>query len=159
MNQSRGTAFERSALIYLAEDYAAASELDRDQLSSAMTDFARLSELLGDDERSLVKSKNSRIALFRLSEFCLQAGQWERADQYLDRLIDVFPNQQDYLAASARVKTRRGELKGALPRWRLLANGVEPGSDLWYEAKYQLARCLWSTGMPLLSRFSGKRFN
>ena len=70
----------------------------------------------------------------------------ERADQYLDRLIDVFPNQKDYLAASARIKTRRGELKDALPRWRLLANGVEPGSDLWYEAKYQLARCLWSTG-------------
>ncbi len=146
VNQSGGTAFERSALIYLAENYGTASELDRDQLSSAMTDFARLSELLGDDARSLVKSKNSRIALFRLSEFCLQAGQLERADQYLDRLIDVFPNQKDYLAASARVKTRRGELKDALPRWRLLANGVEPGSDLWYEAKYQLARCLWSTG-------------
>ncbi|MDG2186271.1 MAG: tetratricopeptide repeat protein [Mariniblastus sp.] len=146
VNQSRGTAFERSALIYLAENYGTASELDRDQLSSAMTDFTRLSELLGDDARSLVKSKNSRITLFRLSEFCLQAGQLERADQYLDRLIDVFPNQKDYLAASARIKTRRGELKDALPRWRLLANGVEPGSDLWYEAKYQLARCLWSTG-------------
>lgn len=146
VNQSRGTAFERSALIYLAENYGAASELDRDQLSSAITDFARLAELLGDDARSLVKSKNSRIALFRLSEFCLQDGQLERADQYLDQLIDVFPNRKDYLAASARVKTRRGQLKEALLRWRLLANGVEPGSDLWYEAKYQLVRCLWLTG-------------
>ncbi|MCH2180873.1 MAG: hypothetical protein MK108_02615 [Mariniblastus sp.] len=146
VTQSAGTPFERSALLYLVESYPTNGELDPDNRTAAIADLARLVELLGDDARSLTRSRNSRVALFRLSELCLQDRQWERADQYLDQLVNVFPERREYLAASARAKTERDHFERALPRWRFLANRVEPGTDLWYEAKYQLVRCLWSTG-------------
>jgi hypothetical protein len=31
-----------------------------------------------------------------------------------------------------------GDVEAALPFWRKLNSGVQAGSDLWYESKYQL---------------------
>lgn len=142
--QAVGTSLERSALLYLAESYPASGELDAETRSAAMTDLLRLVELLGSDRLSLAQSRNARVALFRLSELYMQSRQWERADGHLELLVEVFPQRREYRAAAARVKTERGHFQQALPHWRFLAQGAEPGTDLWYEAKYQLIRCLWS---------------
>jgi tetratricopeptide (TPR) repeat protein len=138
------TPFERSALLYLAESYPASGELDPERRSIAMADLLRLVELLGTDTGSLAQSNNAQVALFRLTELYIQDRQWERADRHLENLVKAFPQRREYRAATARVKTERGHFQQALPHWRFLAQRVEPGTDLWYEAKYQLIRCLWS---------------
>ena len=145
-DQARGGGLEQVALTYLAESYGDIESLNQSQRTQALADFERLVGLLGDDRQTLVESKNSRIALYRLCALYIQENQLERADTYLDRLNELFPDRKDYIAASARLKTQRGHFTEALVYWRRLSAGVEPGSDLWYESRYHLAYCLWKTG-------------
>ena len=145
---SERTTYEKSALIYLAQNYGSAAELSLSEVAIAIADLRRLSEVVGIEPNRLMNSKNSRVTLFRLSEFYARAGQLEQADECLTRLIQVFPNRKRYLVALARLKSQREQFRSGLPLWRTLANGVEPGSELWYESKYELSRCLWKTGDP-----------
>ena len=145
---AKGTPYEKSALIYLAQNYKSADELSSSEVAMAISDLRRLVEVLGVGSKNLINSKNSRVALFRLSEFYVRDGQLEQAEECLDRLIQVFPDRNGYLVASARLKNQREQFHSGLALWRTLANGAEPGSDLWYEAKYELSRCLWKTGDP-----------
>ncbi len=145
-DQARGGGLEQAALTYLAESYGDIERLNQSQRTQALADFERLAGLLGDDRQTLIESKNSRIVLYRLCELYIQENQLERADTYLDRLNGLFPDRKDYIAASARLKTQREHFAEALVYWRRLSGGVEPGSALWYETRYQLAYCLWKTG-------------
>jgi hypothetical protein len=53
------------------------------------------------------------------------------------RLLEVAPNDARFLHAAGTLAAQLGRNEEALACWRLLASGSEPGSDRWYEARYQ----------------------
>ncbi len=90
----------------------------------------------------MTRSKNARVALSKLTELYLIADRNDDAREGAELLYGLFPDNQQYMTHLARVYTRLDRGGESLPLWRRLAKGVQPGNDLWYEAKYQLIKCL-----------------
>ena len=140
--------FEKPALIYLGEvvlsqlGQVVAPNVRHGMLADGIRVYARLCELYGTDDASLMSSVNGQLAFFRLAKLRMAIWDLGSADASATRLTALFPRNRDFIALSARTKTKLGELSGARPLWRKLAQGVEPGSELWLEAKYYLAVCL-----------------
>lgn len=151
VKNAAGTRYEQSALIFLSQQWEQQVddvEVDREQLSKGIEIYRRLSETAGAEPTQLKNSRNSRVAASRLAELLVQQESWIDADRLYAKLLESFPDDQNYLAASARCQTRLGRFDLAEPIWRRLAAGVEAGTDLWYESKYELAVCVARNDPP-----------
>ena len=141
-----GTLYQRSALIFLAQQIEpqleSAAQPSPSQISDAIDVYRKLTEVLGKTKDDLTRSGNARVALSKLNELYLIADRNDDAREGAELLHGLFPDNQRYITNLARVYTRLDRAGESLPLWRRLAKGVQPGSDLWYEAKYQLIKCL-----------------
>lgn len=153
---ARGSKFERAAVTQLARSADRAIEADSDpsdvEVSNAIALFERLVEIQGSSDESLRSETNSRIAFARLAELKIQAGQVESGTKMLESLIRIFPNHQSWIRQLANAQTTTNQFEEATILWKRLARGVEPGSDIWYESKLQLAFCVFHSGNPEQSR-------
>jgi len=147
VNQTADTPFEPAALMYLAKDsdriFDAAGELERGQLlPDLMVTYQRLSAVLGNDDQALRGSRNSRVVAARLADLHFFAGQYEKAQTLNQKLLALFPDERSHALLAARIYSKLGNTQAALEQWRKLALGVQPGTDIWFEAKYELIQCL-----------------
>jgi len=64
----------------------------------------------------------------------------------------IFPNHKSYLRQLASIYTQSQHYAEASSIWQKLVRGVDPGSDLWLESKYNLAFCLYHAGQRAQAR-------
>jgi tetratricopeptide (TPR) repeat protein len=86
------------------------------------------------------------VAYARLAELKLKAGETETAIEMLESLNRIFPNHKSHLRKLALAYSATNQSEKAIEIWRKLAFGQEPGSDRWFEAKYQLVSGLLNSG-------------
>ncbi|QEG20363.1 hypothetical protein MFFC18_02100 [Mariniblastus fucicola] len=155
------TRFELPALIQLAQhldarlkqvagtngDPSAVADL----VSEAVTTYQRLSNRLGRKSETLKSSANARVALSRLGELHQRAGDSRESERIFEQLLGQFPGNANYLRNLAIAK---GSLdrSSAKELWQRLANGSQAGSDLWFEAKLELAKNLSSLDRDAASK-------
>jgi tetratricopeptide (TPR) repeat protein len=89
---------------------------------------------------------NARVAYVRLAELTLMTEETDKALEMLKLVNRIFPNHKSYLRKLALAYTETKQFKNAIEIWRKLATGLDPGSDLWFEAKFQLASNLYRVG-------------
>lgn len=144
LEHARDTRYKKAALVFLAQQSKTRieNESTAEQLQRVIAVYRRLLEVSGDSPEELKKSQNSRIAAFQLALAFAKTKNWEGADELNQRLIDVFPNNRNFLLAAARVKMKLEQFESARAIWRKLAGSVEAGEDVWYESKHQLAVCV-----------------
>ncbi|MEM7454670.1 MAG: hypothetical protein AAF456_10000, partial [Planctomycetota bacterium] len=158
VENARGTSFENTALVYQAQQadslianeshYTAildGGDLDLETVRSAITIYNRLAELSGTSEEKLRASSNSRFIVFRLAELYYFAGRWNLADTLNASLREIRPLEQSYLVQSARIQMKTGDFEAARQSWQTIVNGVEPGTEPWFEGRYQMVNCLIET--------------
>ena len=150
VENAQGTRFESSALIQLAgvadEEFKSKSKPTPDELAGLIEIFDRLVAVLGSSEARLKRLANARVAYVRLAELTLMAGEADKALAMLETINRIFPNHKSYLRKLALAYTETKQFESAIEIWRKLATGLEPGSDLWFEAKFQLASNLYRAG-------------
>ena len=136
--------FEVQALIELAKRHDAKLETspsDRKALEAAIGIYQQLSQRLGRKSDQLKSSANARVALSRLGQLQQVAGLNTESESSFQQLVNIFPSNANYLRSLAIAKGNR-DIKGATEIWRRLASGSDPGSDLWFAAKLELANSL-----------------
>lgn len=147
---ARGTRFESSALIQLAQaadqKLKSTTEPTAVQLDEVINVFERLVGLLGHSESVLKNQSNARVAYLRLAELKLNVGKNEEAIDMLETVNQVIPNHKSYLKKLAQAYSESQRFDRATVIWRRLASGLPPGSELWFEAKYELASSLFRIG-------------
>ncbi len=145
----KGSRFERSALIYLGKilesEYSRANPPSDHQSLQILTTFGRMVEVLGSTEVELKRSNNAQVAMSKLAELELAIGDSAVARRLYQSLVDVFPSHQKYIHGLAKSTMAAGDVEAAFPYWRKLNSGVQAGTSLWYESKYQLIVCLLSS--------------
>lgn len=143
-DQGSASRFELPALIALAThaDQKLAVTSDPDSIEYGKTIYQRLTEKLGSDSATLEKSANARVALARLGEFQRLSGNSDSSELTFLQLVDLFPGNAQYLRSLALAQRDVGKLDAARAIWQRLALGVDAGSELWFEAKWELAKIL-----------------
>jgi len=148
---AQGTRFEKSAMIQLArlmdQQLTEKSNPTHDELVDAIGVYEKLVELLGTSESQLEQSPNARVAFARLAALKLKTGSSEEAMDMLISLNEIFPNHKSYLRQLATTYTQSQHYAPAIPIWQKLIRGVDSGSDVWLESKYNLAWCLFHSGL------------
>ncbi len=138
----KDTRFERSALIYLGKsleaEYSRAESPSEELATQVLLTFRRIVKVLGSSSSELKRSSNAQVAVAKLAELELAIGDSVEARRLYQVLVGEFPSQQKYIHGLARSTMAAGDVEAALPFWRKLNSGVQAGSDLWYESKYQL---------------------
>lgn len=141
--------FTQSVLVAMAQteqkwfdDLIEPKRVDVEQLAKA---YGRLTDLLGTNATQLEHSQNARYSAAKLAELQIQLGEFEAADQLIERLLEAFPKRRDYWVLSARAKMNLNEIEDALSGWRKVVGATEPGTDAWFEAKLGIVRCLFTT--------------
>ena len=66
----------------------------------------------------------------------------QRALELYEAVLSVRPRDAKVLRAAADLSERLGKTDRALDCWRLLAAGIEVGTEPWYEAKFHLISVL-----------------
>lgn len=147
---AQGTQYEKSAMTQLAQlaDQRLQSQSNptQDELKEVTTIFSKLVGLLGSSESELKSSPNARVAFARLAALKLECGSTDEAIEMLVSLNKLFPNHKSYLRQFASTYTESKHYPEAIPIWQKLVRGVDPGSDVWFESKYNLAVCLFHVG-------------
>ena len=141
----RGTPYERPALIYIAERFREKESLETDEIELAIQCNERLIKLIGDDEETVRRSANVRVAMSELVRLYRKKGKQELAEPIARFLVEQFPDQTRYVLAWARVLADQGRWAEGVPLWRQLAQSSPAGSEQWYESKWQLIRGLART--------------
>jgi hypothetical protein len=162
VQNAAGSVYELPALVVAANavdrTLATASQDRQAALRDEAIDiYGRLVTLLGDSAETIADKKNARVAISKLADHQSDAGQYDAAAGWLEKLLAVYPANQDYLRRAALAHFQSGALDRSLPHWRSLLAGVERNSDAWYEAKYYQLRCLLSAdpeaGRRVLEQF------
>ncbi len=154
-DNGRDTAFENAALVFLVRrndllinERAMVSSLidglvvESVEVQTGIDLYNRLAEISGIAAEDLKRSPNSRFITSRLSELYFFNGQWSLADDFNRKLIEQWPGQQKYVLQAARLRMKLNDFETARELWRRIATAVEPGTDVWFEAKFQLIVCL-----------------
>lgn len=147
---AKGTRFEKSALVQLAQtadqQFRSLSQPTQTQTEQLAGIFEKLVGVLGDTPEIITASPNARVALARLADLKLQSGETKLAIEMLQLLLTSYPNNKTYLQQLGRAYVAAENYSEAIPVWRKLANGTEPGTELWYESKFELANSLLQSG-------------
>lgn len=145
-----GTRFEKAALVRLAqqedERIESGDNLKQSDYVRLKSIYQRLVELYGDTPTSLKESANARVAYARLAELNRSVGDQKNATKMFETLNEVFPKNRKYLREIGVSRTDAKQYESALKIWQRLSTGVDPGSEVWFEAKYWLAYCMNETG-------------
>jgi tetratricopeptide (TPR) repeat protein len=163
VENGEGTVYQRSVLVARAaqlekEIEGASSDLKRRELYLAAIDvYEKLVKANGTSIAVLQSRKNSRVAVSRLAYFLEKAGRTEEARRFLDRLVEAFPAQVDYLRRLGLLLAKGGDYQAGVPVWRKLAGGLKKESNGWYEAKFYLIQCLQAVD-PKSARATLKQF-
>ncbi len=132
------------ALIWLAEDLRERGELSADQKRLAIEVNRRILEYY-QSEKSDEMSANEAVAAWDLVKLLDQENRRNEAKPWLERLVHAFPDREPYLVLRARWLVDDARWTEALGLWRRLAIAAAAGSELWYEAKWNVVRCLART--------------
>ncbi len=128
-----------AALAWLAEEADRAGDTPVNEL---IVNYETLAEQLGTSRREIARSRNSRAAAARLAELYIETNQIEKASPLNDMLLELIPNQEQFILNAARIEMASGDYDSALQHWRKLAAGSEIGSSTWLESKLGLVGCL-----------------
>ena len=149
---ARGTRFEKSALVLLAQtadqqfrDSAANQASTPQSPEKLIAIFDRLVVVLGSSPQTLASAPNARIAYARLAELKLNHGKADDSAKMMTTLNQLFPNNKNYLVNLGRAFSAAGKFEESSDVWRRLAGGTTAGSELWLESKYNLALTLSQT--------------
>ncbi len=149
LKNAKGTRFERSALVQHAqtEDQRMQSSPNPtpQQIEQLIATFERLVDFLGDTTESITTNNNARIAYARLAKLKSTTGRTELALKMYLKLSKAFPNNRSYLRQCGLLLSEANQFDEAISIWKRLANGIEPGTDLWLEAKCNLTLALLKT--------------
>ncbi len=157
VQHAAGTDYELPALVIVAR----AADLTVQQsspdqrvraLQEAQQVYRRLSERLGTSIETLQTNPNARVSLSRQAEHAMQLGQFPDAVEQLEKLLDAFPDDRNYLRRAALAQWEQGDYAGSLERWRSLLAGTASGTEPWYEAKYYQILCLLETDPEMARR-------
>ena len=66
----------------------------------------------------------------------------QRALELYEAVLSVRPRDAKVLRAAANLSEQLGKTDRALACWRMLAAGIEAGTEQWYEAKFHLISVL-----------------
>ena len=150
---ARGTRFEKSALVLLAQtadqrfrESVATDSSTPQSLEKLITIFDRLVEVLGSSPQTLASAPNARVAYARLAELKLKNGKADESATMLTTLNQLFPNNKNYLVNLGRALSAANRFEDSPAVWRRLAGGSQAGSELWFESKHGLAFGLFQTG-------------
>ena len=118
-----GTPFELPALVIVARaaDRAVtnASVTDRGaKIAEAARIYGRLAELLGDSAAVLKANKNAVAALSKLAQYDEEQGNWPRAADRLERLVEALPRDRRLLKRAGLACYEAGRYGPALVHWR-----------------------------------------
>lgn len=150
VQHAAGTDYELPALVLVARaaDQAVEQSSPEQRVAAhqqAQQIYRRLSERLGTSEEILQANPNARVSLSRQAEHAMQLGQFPDAVDQLEKLLDAFPTDRNYLRRAAIAQWEQGDYAGSLERWRALLAGTPDGTEPWYEAKYYQILCLLET--------------
>lgn len=141
LNSSLADSDVLPALIWLADDLRARGELSDELRQLAIQVNRRILEYY-QAEKSDEMSPNAAVAAWELVKLLDQANRRDEALPWLERLVRAFPDRQPYLVQYARWLMDDERWSDALKLWRRLAIAASAGSELWYEAKWNVVRCL-----------------
>ena len=147
-----GTPYEHPALLLIAERFREQPSLTADQIEQAIRCNERLIRWTGDDPETVGRSANVRVAMLELIRLYRLKGELAKAEPIARFLAERFPHQTRFVLAWARVLADQQRWGDGLPLWRQLAANAAPGSDLWYESKWQLIRGLARTDAEQAAR-------
>ncbi len=102
----------------------------------AIGPYEELVAQLGDDPATLAANRNARIALQRLAFHLTAAGRADQAAARYERLLAAFPDDATALRGAGAAKHAAGAWDEAAELWARLANGLDSGSEGWYEARW-----------------------
>ncbi len=145
--------YKIAALIFLAKHHdqlLAQTSFDSYQAVALKTEkiYEALSGLLGNDSQTLKTKPNARTAFARLADLRSQNGKTDQAIQNYEKLRQALPNYQRYILRLAQLKTDSGQTDNALELWRKLASGTKPGSESWYESKFNVIKIVGKNDPP-----------
>lgn len=149
-DHAKGSPYEQAALVIVAnaldKEISTAAASERETLNErAYTVYQRLVGLFDKQRKSRTVSKNARIATSRLAHYALRIGRPAESARLLDRLLDQWPRNRNYLQRAAKAHLKAGQYAQALPYLRTLLSGLPGGTEDWYEAKYQQLMALAQT--------------
>lgn len=106
--------------------------------------YAELSLMIYTD-MSRIASEKARYEKYldaiqiRMGEILLALDQKERAGQIYEELLKRTPDSAEALYQLGRIYEGQGRWDAALEVWRKYTNGVESGSEPWFESRYRIA--------------------
>ena len=142
---AKQTRYERAALIYLIrtrESLMFEPNADVDKLKELVQWVERLVAVVGSEQDDIRRSSNARAALIKLARLKNQTKDYQKANAIYETLLAVYPRQQNYLLESAKTKMNLNAFNEAGDIWRKPISGVDPGTDIWFESKFNLIECL-----------------
>lgn len=129
---------EIAGLVFLAQQ----AEKRSAPVNEIIGNYEKLSERLGTDTAALASSRNARVVAARLVDLYIEQEKFQPALQLNTKLLNFKPDQQAYLLSAARIYSRSGDCKSAIPIWRRLSGASRAGSELWVESKFETIKCL-----------------
>jgi hypothetical protein len=114
--------------------------------------YESLMQQMGNGPEQLLSSANARAVVARLVELYLATGQVAQAEQFNIRLLELFPNQFQYLHNAAQIAMVREDYANAVALWRTLAAASPTASENWLAAKLGQIRRLMHTDPNLAER-------
>lgn len=158
-----GTVYQRSVLVTRAQrvETDLKNSPTGDQRKRAVKDaidvYLKLARATGYNTHSIQTNRNSRVAVSRLAALLKESGDTRGALRNLELLVKAFPTNVGYLQRYARILSAEANYGDALDYWRTLSKGLESESDAWFEAKYNMLKCLVKTDLaaakPPLKQF------
>lgn len=90
------------------------------------------------------KYRNS--LLFKMVKIYMSEGQWLNAIELYKNILKADPLSADEIYALGLLYEGTGQWEEALRTWRKFSDGVKPGTDHWFEARYRTAVALKALG-------------
>ena len=139
--------YVQSALVLAAQttdrNLKTASGAQRDALlQRSHRIYSQLTQLLGTDPDTLESNKNARVALFRLGRLEMEMDRPTDAAQRFERLLASNPKNEAYLQAAGSAWFDAKQFQKSLDYWRTLSNGLNRGTEPWFESRYHVVACL-----------------
>ena len=109
------------------------------QLKLAVVEIA-----LSDNSLS---AADKNVWLGRKSKLLVDSGRGSEAITMLEGLVENNPRSLDLrIQLASALSNTKGQTEAALRNWRIVAKGVKPQTDNYFEAKYNIAKLLADSG-------------
>lgn len=163
IEEGDGTVYQRSVLVTRIQQLEqqlkanSAGATRRDLVEQAIDVYQKLAKASGYNSHGIATNTNAKVAVSRLVDLFEESGKLDEAERNLELLVNAFPKKVLYLKRYALLLTKAKKYREAVEHWRPLAKGLKKESEDWYEAKYNLIKCLAETepadAKPPLAQF------